>query len=65
MIDGELKTHWSSDAGPVRRNQDRQLVFETQKSLSYDNGVALTFQLAQKKDETIDPEQRQAEHRAF
>ena len=59
VIDGALKTHWSSDAGPVRRNQSRQFVFETQKSVSYDNGVALTFQLAQKKDDTIDTEQRQ------
>jgi len=59
VIDGALKTHWSSDAGPVRRNQSRQFVFETQTSVSYDNGVALTFQLAQKKDDTIDTEQRQ------
>ncbi|HEY7181885.1 MAG TPA: PSD1 and planctomycete cytochrome C domain-containing protein [Blastocatellia bacterium] len=59
VIDGNLKTHWSSDAGPVRRNQSRQFVFETQKSVGYDNGVALTFQLAQKKDDAIDTEQRQ------
>ncbi|MBO0859136.1 MAG: PSD1 domain-containing protein [Chloracidobacterium sp.] len=60
VIDGNLKTHWSSDAGPVRRNQNRQFVFETQKSVEYDKGVALTFQLAQKKDDAIDTEQRQA-----
>jgi len=59
VIDGSIKTHWSSDAGPVRRNQSRQFVFVTQKSVGYDNGVALTFQLAQKKDDTIDTEQRQ------
>ncbi|HKC84806.1 MAG TPA: DUF1549 and DUF1553 domain-containing protein, partial [Blastocatellia bacterium] len=59
VIDGNLKTHWSSDAGPVRRNQSRQFVFETQKSVGYDDGVALTFQLAQKRDDTIDTEQRQ------
>jgi mono/diheme cytochrome c family protein len=59
VIDGNIKTHWSSDAGPVRRNQSRQFVFETQKSVGYDDGVALTFQLAQKKDDTIDTEQRQ------
>jgi mono/diheme cytochrome c family protein len=59
VIDGALKTHWSSDAGPVRRNQSRQFVFETQKNVSYDNGAALTFQLAQKKDDAIDTEQRQ------
>ncbi|MGH9769732.1 MAG: DUF1549 domain-containing protein, partial [Blastocatellia bacterium] len=56
VIDGNFKTHWSSDAGPVRRNQSRQFVFETQKSVS---GGALTFQLAQKRDDTIDTEQRQ------
>jgi mono/diheme cytochrome c family protein len=59
VIDGVLKTHWSSDAGPVRRNQSRQFVFETQMSVGHDNGVALTFQLAQKRDDTIDTEQRQ------
>ena len=59
VIDGDLKTHWSSDAGPVRRNQNRQFVFETQKSVEYDGGVALTFRLAQKKDDKIDAEQRQ------
>jgi mono/diheme cytochrome c family protein len=59
VIDGNLKTHWSSDAGPVRRNQSRQFVFETQKSVDNDNGLALTFKLAQKKDDRIDGEQRQ------
>jgi hypothetical protein len=59
VIDGNFKTHWSSDAGPVRRNQSRQFVFETLKSVGYDNGAALTFQLAQKRDDTIDTEQRQ------
>jgi hypothetical protein len=59
VIDGAIKTHWFSDAGPVRRNQSRQFVFETQKSFGYDNGVFLTFQLAQKKDDSIDTEQRQ------
>ena len=34
-------------------------MFETQNSVSYDNGIALTFQLAQKKDDAIDTEQRQ------
>jgi mono/diheme cytochrome c family protein len=59
VIDGNPKTHWSSDAGPVRRNQSRQFVFETQKSIDSDNGLALTFQLSQKKDDKIDTEQRQ------
>ena len=59
VIDGNTKTHWSSDAGPVRRNQNRQFVFEPKNVISYENGAALTFQLAQKKDDTIDTEQRQ------
>src|SRR5262245_24720166 len=59
VIDGNFKTHWSSDAGPVRRNQSRQFVFELRNSVGYDNGVALTFQLAQKRDDTPDAEQRQ------
>ncbi|HEX5084601.1 MAG TPA: DUF1549 and DUF1553 domain-containing protein, partial [Blastocatellia bacterium] len=59
VIDGNPKTHWASDAGPVRRNQSRQFVFETQKSIDSDNGLALTFQLSQKKDDKIDTEQRQ------
>jgi mono/diheme cytochrome c family protein len=56
VIDGNFKTHWFSDAGPVKRNQNRQFVFELQKSV---NGSALTFQLAQKRDDSIDTEQRQ------
>ncbi|MGE0128274.1 MAG: PSD1 and planctomycete cytochrome C domain-containing protein [Blastocatellales bacterium] len=59
VIDGNFKTHWSSDAGPVRRNQSRQFVFEAQKSIGYDSGSQLVFQLAQKRDGTIDTEQRQ------
>ncbi|HEX2490384.1 MAG TPA: DUF1553 domain-containing protein, partial [Blastocatellia bacterium] len=59
VIDGNFKTHWSSDAGPVRRNQSRQFVFETRKSIDSDSGAALSFQLAQKRDDTIDSEQRQ------
>ncbi len=59
VIDGNLKTHWSSDAGPVKRNQNRQFVFELGKSIDYENGATLTFQLAQKKDDAIDTEQRQ------
>jgi mono/diheme cytochrome c family protein len=59
VIDGNFKTHWSSDAGPVRRNESRQFVFETQKSVGFDGGSLLTIQLAQKRDDTIDTEQRQ------
>ena len=59
VIDGNFKTHWSSDAGPVGRNQNRQFVFELQKSAGYEDGAALTFQLSQKREEAIDSEQRQ------
>ncbi|MGH9834632.1 MAG: DUF1549 domain-containing protein, partial [Blastocatellia bacterium] len=59
VIDGNPKTHWWSDAGPGRRNQSRQFVFQTQRAIGHDNGSLLTFQLAQKKDETIDSDQRQ------
>jgi len=59
VIDGNPKTHWSSDAGPGRRNQNRQFVFQTQRAIGHDNGALLTFQLAQKKDETIDSDQPQ------
>lgn len=53
VIDGSLKTHWSSDAGPVRRNQDRRMVFAAEAPLGFAGGTALTFQLAQKFDESI------------
>src|SRR5262245_49295307 len=59
VIDGNFKTHWSSDAGPVKRNQSRQFVFETQKVIDFDSGGALTFQLAQKRDDRTDTDQRQ------
>ena len=55
VIDGLQKTHWSSDAGPVRRNQDRRMVFATESPLGFDGGTLLTFQLAQKFDESIKP----------
>ncbi|MCI0524054.1 MAG: PSD1 and planctomycete cytochrome C domain-containing protein [Acidobacteria bacterium] len=59
VIDGDFKTHWSSDAGPVKRNQSRQFVFETLKNVEFQGGAALTFQLAQKRNDTIDTDQRQ------
>lgn len=54
VIDGEYKTHWSSDAGPGRRNQDRKIVFIPQAPVELGDGAALIFQVAQKADETID-----------
>jgi hypothetical protein len=54
VIDGDPKTHWSSDAGPGRRNQSRTMVFETSAPISVDGGTLLNFQLAQKSDEKIE-----------
>lgn len=53
VIDGNLKTHWSSDAGAGRRNQDRKMVFATQQPTGYSNGTILNFQIAQKFDDVI------------
>ena len=54
VIDGDFKTHWSSDAGPGRRNQDRKMVFVARQPAGFERGTMLTFQIAQKFDETID-----------
>ncbi len=53
VTDGDAKTHWSSDAGPGRRNQDRVLTL-TMDPLGFDAGTILTFQLIQKLDDAID-----------
>lgn len=53
VIDGNLKTHWSSDAGPGRRNQPYKMVFATQSPVGFAAGTLLSFQLAQKFDESI------------
>ncbi len=58
VIDGDLKTHWYSDAGPGRRNQSRKMVFATQQPagpVGYDGGTILNFQLTQKFDDSIKP----------
>jgi mono/diheme cytochrome c family protein len=55
VIDGDLKTHWSSDAGPGRRNQDRKMVFATAQTVGFDGGTILNFQLTQKFDDSIKP----------
>jgi hypothetical protein len=52
--DGDFKTHWSSDAGPGRRNQDRRIVFPVSSSVGFEGGTIFTFQVAQKFDEVID-----------
>ncbi|MDX2043604.1 MAG: PSD1 and planctomycete cytochrome C domain-containing protein [Acidobacteriota bacterium] len=53
VIDGNPKTHWYSDAGNGRRNQDRQMVFATTEPTGFDEGTTFQFQLAQKTDETV------------
>lgn len=53
VIDGDLKTHWSSDAGPGRRNQSRQLVFAAANPVGDEAGIQLTFYVTQKKDDVI------------
>jgi hypothetical protein len=54
VIDGNPKTHWNGDAGPGRRNQDREIVFVSSQPSGFDGGTTLTFQVAQKFDESID-----------
>ena len=53
VIDGNMKTHWNSDAGNVRRNQDRKMVFAVTAPVGFDGGTTFNFQLAQKSDETV------------
>ncbi|MEO6725665.1 MAG: PSD1 and planctomycete cytochrome C domain-containing protein [Blastocatellia bacterium] len=55
VIDGDLKTHWSSDAGPGRRNQSRKMVFAARQPAGYDGGTIFNFQLMQKSDDSIKP----------
>jgi mono/diheme cytochrome c family protein len=59
VMDGDLKTHWWSDAGPGRRNQSRHFVFEAKTAVGFETGAKLRFQLAQKRDDKIDSDQRQ------
>jgi hypothetical protein len=53
LIDGNQKTHWSNDAGPGRRNQDRKIVFASKTPFGYEGGTLLKIQIVQKFDETI------------
>jgi len=52
-IDGNLKTGWGIDAGPGRRNQDREAVFEPQQPVGFDGGTILNFHLSQKQGNTL------------
>ena len=53
LIDGNMKTHWYSDFGPVKRNQDRTFVIMTKTPTGFEEGTYFVFQLAEKFDETI------------
>jgi len=53
VIDGSMKTHWYSDFGPVKRNQDRTIVITPQSPAGFDGGTYFVFQLAEKFDESI------------
>jgi mono/diheme cytochrome c family protein len=55
VIDGNPKTHWFSDAGNGRRNQDRQMIFAAAQPVGFDGETIFNFQLAQKFDESIKP----------
>src|SRR2546423_654747 len=46
-IDGDNQTAWGIDAGPGRRNTDRQAVFVPEKPIELASGVSLTFKLVQ------------------
>lgn len=46
-IDGNADTAWGIDAGPGRRNVDRQAVFIPERPIAFPNGVILTFRLQQ------------------
>jgi hypothetical protein len=46
-IDGKDETAWGTDAGPGRRNQPRQAVFNPDKPIAHAHGTLLTFYLKQ------------------
>ena len=46
-IDGKEGTAWGIDAGPGRRNVDRQAVFVAEQSAGYEAGTIFTFHLKQ------------------
>ncbi len=45
-LDGDQKTGWNSDAGPVKRNQNRKIVFTAKTPVGFDGGTNLTFTMA-------------------
>jgi hypothetical protein len=45
-LDADPKSGWSSDAGPVRRNQDRKLVFTAKTPFGFEGGTNLAFTIA-------------------
>ena len=53
LIDGDQKTHWSSDAGAGRRNVNRTIVFATKFPVRFNAGTKFKFQIVQKYDESI------------
>jgi mono/diheme cytochrome c family protein len=53
LMDGNQKTHWSSDAGPGRRNQNRKIVFAAKSPVNYPGGTSLKFQISSRFDENI------------
>ncbi len=55
VIDGDLKTHWSSDSGAGRRNQDRKMVFVAAQPVGFAGGTTFQFQLIQRFDDSIKP----------
>ncbi|MDB5351728.1 MAG: Protein of unknown function (DUF1553)/Protein of unknown function (DUF1549)/Planctomycete [Planctomycetota bacterium] len=46
-IDGKDETAWGIDAGPGRRNVEREAIFVPEKPLEFPKGAALTFQIKQ------------------
>jgi len=46
-IDGDNKTAWGIDAGPVLRNQSRQAIFVAEKNFAFPEGTRLEFHLVQ------------------
>ncbi len=47
-IDGRDDTAWGIDAGPGRRNTDRQAVFVAEENVAFPAGTVLTFHLVSK-----------------
>ena len=48
--DGEERTAWTIDAGPGRRNTDREAVFVAKEPFGFADGTELTFDFAQEDE---------------